>query len=115
VPRCSPRPKGQVRRGRPALRELLDPANKPDDEKDDKNSSENAAADVHGNLLLILFDAHSIMNRMNCRGATVQSDASFRTGSIVGVLWPASHCFFVAVARLLLGGTAKPSAGEGNA
>jgi hypothetical protein len=29
---------------------VLNPAGEPDDEKDEKNGSENAAADVHGNL-----------------------------------------------------------------
>ena len=41
----------------PYLRDLLRPANKPEDERDDKNGSEDAAADIHRSLLSVTFDA----------------------------------------------------------
>lgn len=41
----------RVRNGRSDLGDLLGPANKSKDKKNGKKGSENAAADVHGNLL----------------------------------------------------------------
>lgn len=55
----------------------LGSAHEPHDKSDDKNSSENAATEVHENLLRQMFDSNSSMVAVNCPGATEQSMASF--------------------------------------